>query len=181
MQKALKGYRTKRKLADTLIELLNTKPLEKVRIHELTEQCDIHRQTFYYHFADIYALFTWCIQQDAEELSSRLAQLPTWQEALNALLCCVAENRGYFTAILDHAPSASRQAFFDKILTAVLKEVPCLHAGVPNRSDVSELYFQSITIMLMTLLEKWIRGDIEQPQDDIVSFLAKLTAAKTLA
>ena len=46
MQKVLKGDRTKTKLAATLKELLNKKPPEKVRIHELTEQCDIHRQTF---------------------------------------------------------------------------------------------------------------------------------------
>ena len=56
MQKALKGTRTKRKLASALEAALERKPLDRVRVHDLTDPCDIHRQTFYYHFEDVYAL-----------------------------------------------------------------------------------------------------------------------------
>ena len=73
MQRALKGTRTKRKLADALKDLLETRSLERVRVHHLTDLCEIHRQTFYYHFADVYQLFDWSVQEDGAELAARLA------------------------------------------------------------------------------------------------------------
>lgn len=181
MQKSLKGYRTKRKLADTLKELLNTKPLEKIRIHELTERCDIHRQTFYYHFVDVYALFTWCARQDAETISARLARFSSWQEALDDLLGYIAENRGYFTAILQHMPPADKQAFFDALLAAVLEKIRCARSVGHEDTAVSQVYLQSLSIMFVTLLEKWIQEDIDQSAADIILFLEKLSDAKAPA
>ena len=43
---------TKRLLADTLIELLAKRPLDKITVKELVATCHVNRQTFYYHFQD---------------------------------------------------------------------------------------------------------------------------------
>ena len=63
MESVPKGRRTKEKLARALEELLESRPLDRVRVHDLTDRCDIHRQTFYYHFTDVYALFTWTVEE----------------------------------------------------------------------------------------------------------------------
>ena len=47
---------TKKALADSLKDLLRTRPLSKVTIADITEGCGINRMTFYYHFRDIYDL-----------------------------------------------------------------------------------------------------------------------------
>lgn len=181
MQKSLKGYRTKRRLANALRELLRTKPLEKIRIHDLTDRCDIHRQTFYYHFDDIYALFAWCVQQDAETLPARLSQFPSWQKALCDLLEYTAENRGCFMAVLDHMPPAERKGFFDRLLNAILEKFLHGCSGGQVGGDVSQDYLQSISIMLFTLLEKWIRETPGQSPEEAVQFLEKLTNSRALA
>lgn len=181
MQKALKGFRTKRKLADALKEQLNAKPLEKVRIHELTEQCDIHRQTFYYHFDDIYDLFTWCMQQDAEMLSARLTQVPSWQDSLRGLLEYAAENRGYFMAGLAHIPPAKRQSLWAKVLAAVLKKFPSAYPAGQERGAEPQAYWKSISVMLSTLLEKWVRGELGQSPDEVIRFLEALSDCKAPA
>lgn len=49
--------KTKKALYDALEKLLTEKPLNKITIHELTELADIHRGTFYKHYADIFALY----------------------------------------------------------------------------------------------------------------------------
>ena len=43
---------TKRALASALKELLEHKPLNKITIADITEQCGVNRQTFYYHFLE---------------------------------------------------------------------------------------------------------------------------------
>ena len=50
---------TKQMLADALYRTLEKKPLDRIRISDLTQECGVNRQTFYYHFHDIYELVEW--------------------------------------------------------------------------------------------------------------------------
>ena len=47
---------TKRALEASLKHLLAKKPLDKITINDIAEDCGISRMTFYYHFKDIYDL-----------------------------------------------------------------------------------------------------------------------------
>ena len=47
---------TKRALMSTFLELLEDKPLDKITVREIVEECGVSRNTFYYHFHDIYEL-----------------------------------------------------------------------------------------------------------------------------
>ncbi len=50
---------TKRALEESLKNLLWEKPLSKITVTDITEDCGISRMTFYYHFKDIYDLVDW--------------------------------------------------------------------------------------------------------------------------
>ena len=50
---------TKNALAASLKKLLSKKELSKITITNITEECGVNRQTFYYHFKDIYDLLEW--------------------------------------------------------------------------------------------------------------------------
>lgn len=56
---------TKRALEASLKNLLLQKPLNKITISDITEDCGINRMTFYYHFKDIYDLVEWSCVEDA--------------------------------------------------------------------------------------------------------------------
>ena len=58
---------TKRALEASLKNLLLKKPLDKITINDITEDCGINRMTFYYHFKDIYDLIEWCCVEDAKK------------------------------------------------------------------------------------------------------------------
>lgn len=63
---------TKRALAQSLKKLLQTKPLSKITINDIAEDCGVSRMTFYYHFADIYDLVEWTCQEETVVLLSKL-------------------------------------------------------------------------------------------------------------
>ena len=44
---------TKRMIMDSLMKLLDERPLSKVSIKDIVEDCGINRNTFYYHFSDL--------------------------------------------------------------------------------------------------------------------------------
>ena len=56
---------TKRALEASLKKLLLRKPLNKITISDITEDCGVNRMTFYYHFKDIYDLVDWILMEDA--------------------------------------------------------------------------------------------------------------------
>ena len=47
---------TKRALEASLKKLLLQKPLNKITINDITEDCGVNRMTFYYHYKYIYDL-----------------------------------------------------------------------------------------------------------------------------
>ena len=84
---------TKRALASALKELLEHKPLNKITIADITEQCGVNRQTFYYHFQDIYALLEWIYTTDAQRLLEGKRDGDTWQQGFLQVLEYIRDNR----------------------------------------------------------------------------------------
>ena len=77
---------TKRALEASLKNLLLQKPLSKITISDITEDCGINRMTFYYHFKDIYDLVEWSCQEDASKALAGNKTYETRQQGV-LLLC----------------------------------------------------------------------------------------------
>ena len=58
---------TKKLLADSLKSMMTTVSLEKISVEQLTRQCGISRNTFYYHFQDKYQLVSWIFYQEVKQ------------------------------------------------------------------------------------------------------------------
>ena len=54
-----KGEKTKYRLAHAMKECMETTPVENITVKQLTEKCQITRQTFYRNFLDKYDLINW--------------------------------------------------------------------------------------------------------------------------
>ncbi|HCY78991.1 MAG TPA: dihydroxyacetone kinase transcriptional activator DhaS, partial [Clostridiales bacterium] len=50
---------TKEALGNALKKMLSVKPIDKITVKDLVEECGVNRQTFYYHFDDVYDLLEW--------------------------------------------------------------------------------------------------------------------------
>lgn len=59
---------TKQALANSLKSLLQKKTLNKITIKDIVDDCGVNRQTFYYHFQDVYDLVDWIFHHDFERL-----------------------------------------------------------------------------------------------------------------
>ena len=66
---------TKNALATALKKLLSKKELSKITISNITEECGVNRQTFYYHFKDIYDLLEWIFTNEViEEIDNEIEE-----------------------------------------------------------------------------------------------------------
>lgn len=65
---------TRMVLKNSLMELLNEKPISSITIKEICENADINRSTFYSHYADQYDLLNKIEDEIIEELNQALLQ-----------------------------------------------------------------------------------------------------------
>ena len=72
--------KTKKALAESLKNLLLQKPLNKITISDIADDCGINRMTFYYHFKDIYDLVEWTCAEEAAQAMEGKKTYDTWQE-----------------------------------------------------------------------------------------------------
>ena len=70
---------TKQALAASLKKLLEKKNLDDITVKELVEDCEVNRQTFYYHFQDIYDLLHWFLDN---ETNQALKNSTSWHDSL---------------------------------------------------------------------------------------------------
>ena len=59
---------TKIMLCQALKKKMAQKPLDKITIRELADDCGLKRQAFYYHFEDIPALFRWALEKSTKQM-----------------------------------------------------------------------------------------------------------------
>ena len=86
---------TKRALEASLKNLLSKKPLDKITISDITEDCGISRMTFYYHFQDIFGLIEWSCMEDASKALAGNKTYSTWQEGFLDIFHEVEKNKPF--------------------------------------------------------------------------------------
>ena len=87
---------TKRALEASLKKLLLEKPLNKITINDITEDCGVNRMTFYYHFKDIYDLVDWILMEDAAKTMEGRQSFDTWTEAFLDILHQIRDTKHWY-------------------------------------------------------------------------------------
>ena len=75
--------------------LLMEKGAKKLTVKDIVEECGITRQTFYYHFEDIPALFRWVLEQDTERTLLETKTLSSGESRLRCLFAMVINAMPY--------------------------------------------------------------------------------------
>lgn len=91
---------TEAKFKYALKQMMNEVPLEDINVTTLCAKCGCHRQTFYYHYQDIYDLIAAIFL--SESLPS-LEKAKGTKESLRALLSYVKDNFAFLRATYNSA------------------------------------------------------------------------------
>ena len=152
------SQQTKQALAAALKELMAQKPIENITIHDLTEHCGIRRQTFYYHFEDVYDLLRWMFQ----------------------VFRYIEENRAVCLCALKSVGRKELKRFFEADIHAIIyrtveqlgNEVGAIQAGV-TKDDV-DLLTHFYVLACVGLLESWLLGEIDRTPEELIAFLDRI-------
>lgn len=76
----------KNTIAEAFIKLSDEKAIDKITVKDVVEECNISRQSFYYHFQDILEVVEWSTEQSFEKLLNRSLQEDDPEIVLNEFI-----------------------------------------------------------------------------------------------
>lgn len=90
---------TKHKIARALRQLMSERPLSKITVQDLMERAQMKRQSFYYHFQDIYGVLGWICER---QLGQPLREDPEmdFEEWCLRLIALLEEDRAFYRRVL---------------------------------------------------------------------------------
>ena len=163
------AIKTKKKLAGALKELMKTTTFDKITVSDITEKCDVHRQTFYYHFQDRYELLDWVFQHEIVEPFTNGFSFDNMLERFNNLFeTMYASKKFYQNALTTNGDDLTR--YISRIASKQFKELFFYLSKESTKTDVLEdddmLMAEFFAYGISGVVINWaIKGMKETPQE----------------
>lgn len=160
---------TKQALEASLKRMMLKKPLDKITIRDITEECGISRMTFYYHFKDIYDLVEWVCVEDASRALQGKKTCDTWQEGLQQIFDAVLENKPFILNAYRCIPREQMEHFLFQLTYGLIRGVvdeksQGVEISEADKVFIAEFYkYSFVGIML-----DWIRQGMQADPSAIV-------------
>ena len=156
----MKQQITKRAITESFRALLAVKPLDKITVRDIVEDCGLTRNTFYYHYEDIYDLLSDVLESEIERALSVPAGGASWETMLLDMLS------------FSHRFAADRPSYFPVEMSGCharlpqqghLRAVGPLYRAKRPRSGLQpaedrKLICDICCHALYGLLEEWLTG-----------------------
>ena len=99
---------TRQAIEAAFMKLLNSKPLNKISVRDIVEECGINRNSFYYHFRDIPSLLGEIITTNTDRLIEEYPSISSLDECFEVAFRFAEKNRN---AVMHIYYSVSRDLF----------------------------------------------------------------------
>lgn len=151
------AQRTLAAFSETLMELLETKPFEKITVNEICEACNYPRATFYNYFDDSYDLLNYCWTVMMQEVRVEdYSEMKTEErlfiifERLYDYFDSWRERLGRITAVNppDGALVVSGTLFVKQQTLKIMMNCPCLSRYPIPYKLVAEHYSNTIQLVI---------------------------------
>ena len=192
-----RSRRTRAMLQNALVKLLETKPLNKISVMELTRLADVNRATFYVHYTDIYALFDQLkrelidsykdiiarhrgeiLHDDYEPLIHEIFEFATANESMSLLV--TGKSGDALSSDLITTMGAYCNELIDPI-SASHTSLASDNGRTQTAETVRDYHFVYLAAGIVGALKEWYRRGRREPIDLVVRIAANNTHAIGLA
>ena len=109
---------TDRAIQESFIKQLDRKPIDRITIKDITDDCGISRNTFYYHYSDLPDLVEKMLMNDMEELMLKYPTIDSLEEGLNVAAQFVLSNH----RAVSHIYNSSQRCIYERCLMKVCRK-----------------------------------------------------------
>lgn len=164
---------TQQAIIEAFLEILAERSMDKVTVIDITKRCGVNRNTFYYHFHDIYELLDLVFKEEIE----RLVAIPSdahhsWEDSFCEGISWCMDNSAVIYNIYRSAGRDRLERYFiqaGRISAARYMQMKArgLAISQQNAEDITHTIAATITGIVV----EWVNGGM---QDDLRQFIYRL-------
>lgn len=166
---------TKAIIRENFVDMLNEMPMNKITVKELAERCDINRNTFYYHYADVYELLSELFHTELEKVIEEYNDTLSWEEGFIMAADFAIENK---RAVNHIYYSMQREELVDYVYNVAGNIMNNYVRRMSRDIDsceydivlISSFYQCALTEMVL----RWISSGMKEDPKEIVGRIGKL-------
>ncbi|MBQ9872488.1 MAG: TetR/AcrR family transcriptional regulator C-terminal domain-containing protein [Eubacterium sp.] len=169
----MESLSTKRLIAQSLKELSEEKPFDKISVGEIAARSNVNRQTFYYHFQDKYDLLKWIYKEDYFFPNMQNLNFDNWDQCLRGILESVRADRRFCVNTIRHTEQEVTELFladtvhiFDAALDllknqSVEKEKTLRRVDPEEQNFIARFFAYGVCGILVEWIEKGMKEEPE--------------------
>lgn len=160
---------TERAIAAALKKLLQQKPLNKITISDIANECGINRMTFYYHFKDIYDLIEWMCTEEAKQSLEGNESVENWQQGMLNLLHALLDDKPFIMEIYHSVSREQIEIYCYRVIYALFKKViddvsVDMNVSEEDKKFIVDIYKYAMAGMLLA----WIGNGMKESPEYLV-------------
>jgi len=154
---------TKKAFADSLKELMKKKSFEKISVFDITENCGLTRQTFYYHFQDKYELVNWIYYNEVITEVIKDRTFENWSDGFFDMLTIMKSEQHFY----ENALKISGQNSFQDYLFLVSRElflelIDRITMDKEIEDEDKEFIAEFFSFGIVGMISKWAKEGMKQ-------------------
>lgn len=175
---------TKLKLAESLKNAMKKKPFSKITVSELIRDCNINRNTFYYHFEDIYSLLRWIFERETLQMLRHFDMPNDHIAAISFVMDYIEENEYMVHCVLDIISREEMKHFMETELNnIILSIIEAIEKDVGKYLSEDYRHFISgfYTEALISMVIEWVKNRSTQNREKVIAYLSSTIRVSLLA
>lgn len=160
---------TKDALKYSFMELLEEKKLDNITVKDIVNKCSVNRNTFYYHFHDIYDLMDYIFTSEAEMLIEINQVSLKWKESFTRVGNYLLEHKKMIYHVYYSINREQLEKYLYNVISDILMKI--IKEEVKDR-NISEKTCQILCdfhkYALVGMLLDWIRNGMKESIDDLL-------------
>ncbi|MGG7215084.1 dihydroxyacetone kinase transcriptional activator DhaS [Clostridium nigeriense] len=182
---------TKKMLAESLKKIMKTKPLNKVSVKDIVNDCNLNRHTFYYHFKDIYDLIEWIYKTEAIEGIAGHKNYENWTDVFYSIFLYIENNKEFCYNTLNSLSRNNLEMYLFSVINnfimGVIEEVAInINVKENDKKFIADFYTHAFSGIVM----QWMRNGMKEDPKVLIeklkyliegSFIRALNKYETMA
>lgn len=153
---------TKRALAEALKNRLSKTTLKNITIKDLTDDCGLNRQTFYYHFSDIYELMEWIFVDEANRILNLDYIDYDIKTILEKTFNCVQDNEKLILNAYKSTDKSLLDNFLKSWIRPIVTQIITRKAEGRNISDEDRDFVIDVCVtVVLGITFQWLENGME--------------------
>lgn len=166
---------TKKAIIEAFIKLLNERPLDKIKVKDIVEECGINRNTFYYHFSDIPALVEEILQAETERVIAESQDAEGWEDGFIRAADFALKNKRAVYHIYNSVSRDIFERYLNVIAEDVMKRfVERMAQDIPAKREDKDLVIHFYKAALVGLILDWLEAGMKYEPEPLINRVGQL-------